>query len=222
MFGRIVGRAASSHEVAQLYRIRDALKLPDDDPFWMVLYALEYYKVLYEEIPGKIDVVVDRLERLLADANRALPLPVIEDVVDIPCPAPSAGISSSDMQAFEAWHAEILATIAGLAEGSGKQLDSILKDVANMASAAAAQGIELPRAISAIAGQVEDMRRESLDSTLQIKDICSQLGKRVDAVRRQVGAAPDRAQIDYKVVGAMIIASSMVSSILTAVLVRFI
>lgn len=61
-FQKIVGRAATAQEVAQMYRIKDALQLSDNDPFWLVLFALEYYRSLYERIPERIEAAVRAAE----------------------------------------------------------------------------------------------------------------------------------------------------------------
>jgi hypothetical protein len=42
-FAKIVGRHASDEERQRLYRLRDALGLRDNDAFWSIVMALEYY-----------------------------------------------------------------------------------------------------------------------------------------------------------------------------------
>lgn len=71
-FARLVGRAATNREIADLYRIKDALGLRPNDDLWLILYALQHYQSLYEKIPEKIDDAARRVERaaeLVANAR---------------------------------------------------------------------------------------------------------------------------------------------------------
>jgi hypothetical protein len=42
-FAKVVGRHASDEERQRLCRLRDALGLRDNDAFWSIVMALEYY-----------------------------------------------------------------------------------------------------------------------------------------------------------------------------------
>lgn len=53
-FEKLLGRTPSDAERQNLYRVRDALGLKNNDALWLVLMALDHYKTLYEAIPGRI------------------------------------------------------------------------------------------------------------------------------------------------------------------------
>lgn len=53
-FAKLLGRQPSDTERQQLYRVRDALGLKNNDALWLVLMALQHYQSSYEEFPGRI------------------------------------------------------------------------------------------------------------------------------------------------------------------------
>jgi hypothetical protein len=53
-FDALLGRQATEQEKADLYRIRDALGLQNNDALWLVLIALQHYKTQYEAFPKAI------------------------------------------------------------------------------------------------------------------------------------------------------------------------
>jgi len=53
-FAKVVGRHASEEERARLYRLRDALGLQDNDAFWSIVMALEYYDSFFRRYPGEL------------------------------------------------------------------------------------------------------------------------------------------------------------------------
>lgn len=53
-FTRLLGRQPSDHERQQLYRVRDALEIKNNDALWLVLMALQHYQSKYEEFPSLI------------------------------------------------------------------------------------------------------------------------------------------------------------------------
>ena len=59
-FERVVGRVATDAERARLYRLRDALGLRDNDAFWSIVMALEYYDSLFREYPEKVAEATER------------------------------------------------------------------------------------------------------------------------------------------------------------------
>lgn len=65
-FRTLLGRSATTAEMLDLVHIRDSLGLRTDDPLWMILYALQYYKVMYQQVPGEINASLDRVERIMA------------------------------------------------------------------------------------------------------------------------------------------------------------
>jgi hypothetical protein len=52
-FAKVVGRSASEEERARLYRLREALGLRDNDAFWSIVMALEYYDSFFRAYPAK-------------------------------------------------------------------------------------------------------------------------------------------------------------------------
>lgn len=53
-YARLLGRQPSEDERRNLYRVRDALDLRDNDALFVVLMALQHYQTLYESIPNQI------------------------------------------------------------------------------------------------------------------------------------------------------------------------
>lgn len=66
-FQQLVGRAPTPTEVAQLYHVKDALKVRDDDPIWAVLIAFGHYGAYYESIPADIQRVAEQISRMVQD-----------------------------------------------------------------------------------------------------------------------------------------------------------
>ncbi len=67
-FAKILGRAPTEAERERLYRVRDALGLRDNDAFWSILIALEYYDSLYREYPKRL---AEATARAIGDAQTA-------------------------------------------------------------------------------------------------------------------------------------------------------
>lgn len=53
-FEKLLGRQPGDAERQQLYRVRDALGLKNNDALWLVLMALQHYQNSYETFPGLI------------------------------------------------------------------------------------------------------------------------------------------------------------------------
>ena len=53
-FAKLLGRQPSDTERQNLYRVRDALGLKNNDALWLVLMALEHYQGQYEKFPQAI------------------------------------------------------------------------------------------------------------------------------------------------------------------------
>ena len=71
-FTRLLGRQPTDAERQALYRVRDALKLENNDALWLILMALQYHQSQYEKFPAAIaqaaqDILVDF--RVTADAT---------------------------------------------------------------------------------------------------------------------------------------------------------
>ena len=67
-FAKVVGRHASQEERERLYRLRDALGLRDNDAFWSIVMALEYYDSFFRQYPAQLR---DHTERCIEDARAA-------------------------------------------------------------------------------------------------------------------------------------------------------
>lgn len=69
-FALLLGRAPTGEEREQLFRVKTALGLADNDALWLVLMALEYYRGLYEKLPGELEKASRELiENLRATAS---------------------------------------------------------------------------------------------------------------------------------------------------------
>jgi len=53
-FAKLLGRQPSDKERQELYRVRDALGMKNNDALWLVLMALQHYEGLYASIPASI------------------------------------------------------------------------------------------------------------------------------------------------------------------------
>ena len=53
-FAKLLGRQPSDAERQNLYRVRDALGLKNNDALWLVLMALQHYQGQYEKFPQAI------------------------------------------------------------------------------------------------------------------------------------------------------------------------
>ena len=53
-FEKLLGRESKPAEREQLYRVKEALGLRDNDALWLVLFALQYYDSLYRQFPKAI------------------------------------------------------------------------------------------------------------------------------------------------------------------------
>jgi len=72
-FATLLGRLPSDSELQQLYRVRDALGLKNNDALWLVLMALQHYQTQYEEFPARIAKSArTTLEEFKAAADRII------------------------------------------------------------------------------------------------------------------------------------------------------
>ncbi len=55
-FAMLLGKQPSDAERQQLYKVRDALELKNNDALWLVLMALQYYQDQYERFPKAISL----------------------------------------------------------------------------------------------------------------------------------------------------------------------
>ena len=71
-FEKLLGRESKPAEREQLYRVKEALGLRDNDALWLVLFALQYYDSLYRQFPKAIGQEAARVlgeTRTAADAS---------------------------------------------------------------------------------------------------------------------------------------------------------
>ena len=67
-FAKVLGRHASDEERQRLYRLRDALGLRDNDAFWSIVMAREYYDSFFRQYPA---LLAEHTERCIKDARAA-------------------------------------------------------------------------------------------------------------------------------------------------------
>lgn len=69
-FEKLLGRAATDQEKQELWRVKDALELGNNDALWLILIALHHYETIYRSIPGAIAkqaaAVLDKQKESLA------------------------------------------------------------------------------------------------------------------------------------------------------------
>jgi len=72
-FVKLLGRQATDAERQQLYRVRDALGLKNNDALWLVLMALQYHQTLYAHFPEQIQQAAETtLHQFQQTANSTL------------------------------------------------------------------------------------------------------------------------------------------------------
>lgn len=59
-FAKLLGRQPTDRERQELYRVREALGLKNNDALWLVLMALQHYQSLYAGIPASIKDAAQR------------------------------------------------------------------------------------------------------------------------------------------------------------------
>lgn len=67
-FARLLGRQPSDAERQQLYQVRDALDLKNNDALWLVLMALQYHHYMYARFP---DLIKQAANETLRDFQQA-------------------------------------------------------------------------------------------------------------------------------------------------------
>ena len=59
-YAKLLGRQPTDAERQNLYRVRDALGLKNNDALWLVLMALQHYENIYASIPASIKDAADK------------------------------------------------------------------------------------------------------------------------------------------------------------------
>jgi hypothetical protein len=67
-FAKVVGRQAAPAERERLYRLREALGLRDNDAFWSIVMALEYYDSFFRQYPAEL---AEQTARCIESARNA-------------------------------------------------------------------------------------------------------------------------------------------------------
>jgi hypothetical protein len=67
-FTRVVGRPASEEQRDRLHRLREALGLRDNDAFWSIVMALEYYDSFFRQYPAQL---AEETRRSIENARNA-------------------------------------------------------------------------------------------------------------------------------------------------------
>lgn len=83
-FDKLLGRQATEAERTDLYRVRDALGLKNNDALWLVLMALQHYKSQYEAFPQRIgQAATESLAHVKAVADATIKASVETAKVDM-------------------------------------------------------------------------------------------------------------------------------------------
>lgn len=87
-FAKLLGRQPTDGERQELYRVREALGLGNNDALWLVLMALQHYESLYAGIPASIKEAAQRAAgsaagQAQAEVGRAVAalVPTVESAV---------------------------------------------------------------------------------------------------------------------------------------------
>ena len=70
-FEEVTEREPTDAEIRQLYRLKEVLRLGDNDALWLVLIGMGYHLTLYEEIPSRIAETTKAVLRDLEQTARA-------------------------------------------------------------------------------------------------------------------------------------------------------
>ncbi|MEI8294980.1 MAG: hypothetical protein WCG04_00450 [Alphaproteobacteria bacterium] len=88
-FKKMLGRDPSDQEMHQMYRVRDALGLKNNDALWVIIMALQHYQNLYAAIPQSISTAAKTAAgsaavQATANVNNAVAalVPTVEKAVE--------------------------------------------------------------------------------------------------------------------------------------------
>jgi hypothetical protein len=70
-FASLLGRQPSDRERQNLYRVRDTLKLKNNDALWLLLMTLEHYDTLYRRYPALIVAAAKEVTRDIRETAAA-------------------------------------------------------------------------------------------------------------------------------------------------------
>lgn len=72
-FAKLLGRQPTDAERHQLYQVRDALALKNNDALWLILMALQYHQTMYTRFPDLIkQAAVETLRQFQQTADATL------------------------------------------------------------------------------------------------------------------------------------------------------
>lgn len=70
-YTKLLGREPTDEEIQQLYRVRDALGLKNNDSLWLIIMALEFYNDQYKKFPSLIhSATVQYMDELKQSAEK--------------------------------------------------------------------------------------------------------------------------------------------------------
>ena len=119
-FEKLLGRQPGDAERQQLYRVRDALGLKNNDALWLVLMALQHYQSSFETFPGLISKsAADTLSGFKVSADAILKASSEAAKADLAkAVATAAGKVAKDTATRQKWQ-WIFATVALVLAGVG-------------------------------------------------------------------------------------------------------
>jgi hypothetical protein len=79
-FAKLLGRHPSEKERERLYRVRDALRIQENDAFWHIVMTLEHYDSLYDGYPAKM---AQAAEEAIARARGAFEAAAVAESVAV-------------------------------------------------------------------------------------------------------------------------------------------
>jgi hypothetical protein len=121
VFQRLVGRQATEEERARLYRVRDALGLRDNDAFWSIVMALEYYDAFFRDYPRQLGEVTGHAienARLAFSAAAEKEAAKVERMLAEQVAASSVQIARKLVERPFAWHRVSVALACVVAFGA--------------------------------------------------------------------------------------------------------
>lgn len=130
-FEKLLGRQASEKEVQDLYRVKNALNLHNNDSLWLILMALQSYDTMYAKYPELISKQVDKqvekhksLFAEMADAETKKALSTLSTAVSEASQA--VALKVADTARWRAWGLVLFAMLgfAGLCMTVGYVLGS--------------------------------------------------------------------------------------------------
>lgn len=71
-FEQLIEGIATPEQRERLYKVKDMLQVDPDDAVWLLAVTLEWHLALYEGIPQKIDVLLEKAPRQISSVTEQL------------------------------------------------------------------------------------------------------------------------------------------------------